>query len=252
MGNRGIVVGIVTVAVAFAVGFTVNGIVSRRNDLDRLEALPLANGQGERAPSPDARESVRVVRVIDGDTVELESHERVRLIGIDAPERGSCFSDAAAATLSHLALGRMVQREWGIVREDRYGRSLNYLYDGATFINEVLVEQGAAAATPYPPDLLYASRFAEAERRARNATRGLWGACGSFPEEDGRITDTSVPSGCVIKGNISSSGERIYHLPSCGSYAKAEVDEGKGKRWFCTEEEAKAAGFRKAKNCPTE
>jgi micrococcal nuclease len=55
---------------------------------------------------------------------------------------------------------------------------------------------------------------------------------------------------CNIKGNISSSGEKIYHLVGCLSYSQTKIDEAKGERWFCTEEEATAKGWRKAKNCP--
>jgi hypothetical protein len=54
----------------------------------------------------------------------------------------------------------------------------------------------------------------------------------------------------LIKGNISSSGEKIYHLPGCDYYNQTVVDESKGEKWFCSEAEALAAGWRKAKNCP--
>lgn len=57
-------------------------------------------------------------------------------------------------------------------------------------------------------------------------------------------------TGCSIKGNISSSGEKIYHLAGCLSYSQTKIDEAKGERWFCTEEEAIVKGWRKAKNCP--
>ena len=53
--------------------------------------------------------------------------------------------------------------------------------------------------------------------------------------------------GCVIKGNISSSGERIYHMPGQRYYDKTLINEHQGERWFCTEQEAMAAGWRKAK-----
>lgn len=54
---------------------------------------------------------------------------------------------------------------------------------------------------------------------------------------------------CDIKGNISSSGEKIYHLPGCASYSKTKIDASNGERWFCTEEDARDAGWRKAQNC---
>ncbi|PIQ76126.1 hypothetical protein COU78_00605 [Candidatus Peregrinibacteria bacterium CG10_big_fil_rev_8_21_14_0_10_49_24] len=64
------------------------------------------------------------------------------------------------------------------------------------------------------------------------------------PEEEEPVSDS-----CEIKGNISSSKEKIYHLPGCGSYDKTEIDESAGERWFCSEQEAEAAGWRKAGNC---
>lgn len=54
---------------------------------------------------------------------------------------------------------------------------------------------------------------------------------------------------CLIKGNINSSRERIYHADNCMSYEKTQIDEGKGERWFCSEQEAIDAGWRKATNC---
>ena len=56
-----------------------------------------------------------------------------------------------------------------------------------------------------------------------------------------------TPTACVIKGNISSSGERIYHVPGQRYYDKTLINGLQGERWFCTEQEAIAAGWRKAK-----
>lgn len=71
------------------------------------------------------------------------------------------------------------------------------------------------------------------------------------PAASSSSAESETASGdCTIKGNISSAQEKIYHLEGCGSYAKTTIDESAGERWFCTEEEAKAAGWRKAGNCP--
>ena len=59
--------------------------------------------------------------------------------------------------------------------------------------------------------------------------------------------DPQESGGCLIKGNISSSGERIYHVPGQQNYAATVITESKGERWFCTEAEALAAGWRRAK-----
>jgi hypothetical protein len=59
-------------------------------------------------------------------------------------------------------------------------------------------------------------------------------------------TETAGPENCLIKGNISRNGERIYHVPGDRTYDRVRMDKGQDKRWFCTEEQAAAAGWRKA------
>lgn len=58
---------------------------------------------------------------------------------------------------------------------------------------------------------------------------------------------TTHVEGCDIKGNISSSGEKIYHTRSSSSYANTIIDPAKGERWFCTVEEARSNGWRAPK-----
>lgn len=57
---------------------------------------------------------------------------------------------------------------------------------------------------------------------------------------------TTPPSGCEIKGNINADGEKIFHVPDGGSYAATTINTSQGERWFCTEDEAKANGWRKS------
>ncbi|MCG2697739.1 hypothetical protein L6307_01425 [Candidatus Parcubacteria bacterium] len=54
---------------------------------------------------------------------------------------------------------------------------------------------------------------------------------------------------CRIKGNISTSGEKIYHTPGCLNYNETIINPDKGEKWFCSEKEAVEAGWRKALNC---
>ena len=60
-------------------------------------------------------------------------------------------------------------------------------------------------------------------------------------------TETQPAQGCVIKGNVAASGERIYHVPGGEYYAVTRVNPAKGERWFCSEAEARAAGWRRSK-----
>lgn len=74
---------------------------------------------------------------------------------------------------------------------------------------------------------------------------------GKFDDQAAPATlekESGPAQGCAIKGNVSlKTGERIYHLPGQRYYDKTVIDEGDGERWFCSEKEARAAGWRKSK-----
>lgn len=207
---------------------------------------------------------VKVIRAVDGDTIEIEGGEKVRYIGIDTPETVDprkpvqCFGIEASKKNKEFVEGKMVRLEKDATDRDKYNRLLRYVYIGDVFVNFELVQQGFAYSYSYPPDIKYQDQFVKAQQEAREAKRGLWGAC----SEDTRVNPSATPqassltptvqnsqSGCTIKGNISASGEKIYHLPGCGSYAKTQIDASHGEKWFCTEAEAQTAGWRKALNC---
>lgn len=202
-------------------------------------------------------EIVIISRIIDGDTVELSDGRKLRYIGIDTPEivhpstPSECFGADAKAENSTLVYGKTVRLEKDVSETDRYGRLLRYVYVGDMFVNEYLVLQGFAHASTFPPDVKYSKQFLEAEREARENNRGLWNDCSDTNSLGSSVDGASSVLGgsCEIKGNISSSGEKIYHVPGCGSYDKTTIDESKGERWFCGEDEAVGTGFRKAKNC---
>ena len=210
-------------------------------------------------------ELVKVTRVVDGDTIDVEIDgkiERVRYIGIDTPETVDprkpvqCFGVEASKKNKELVEGKMVRLEKDITDRDRYKRLLRYVWLGDTLINQTLVEQGFATSYSYPPDIKYQDKFVAAEKKAREDKLGLWTACASATAPMTTVTpsvttqaSTANPS-CTIKGNISASGEKIYHLQGCGSYSKTTIDESHGERWFCTEAEAQSAGWRRALNCP--
>lgn len=207
-------------------------------------------------------DTFKVTRVIDGDTIEVEGGERVRYIGIDTPETVDprkpvqCFGVEASNKNKELVEGKMVRLEKDITDRDKYNRLLRYVYVGDTFINLELVKQGFAYSYSYPPDIKYQEQFLKAQQEAREAKRGLWNACPV--DTNSSVTAPPAPApeespinnSCLIKGNINASGEKIYHLPGCGSYSKTQIDENRGEKWFCTESEAQSAGWRKALNCP--
>jgi micrococcal nuclease len=201
-----------------------------------------------------------VTRVVDGDTIEIEGGERVRYIGIDTPETVDprkpvqCFGVEASNKNKELVGGKTVRLEKDTTDRDKYKRLLRYVYAGDTFINLELVRQGFAYSYSYPPDIKYQEQIVAAQKEAENSKNGLWIACPlgkSQPVATSQeATAKENTSGdCTIKGNISTTGEKIYHLVGCGSYAKTTIEESRGEQWFCSEAEAQAAGWRKALNC---
>lgn len=201
----------------------------------------------------------KVTRVIDGDTIEIEGGERVRYIGIDTPETVDprkpvqCFGIEASKKNKELVEGKIVRLEKDITDRDKYNRLLRYVYVDDVFINLELVKQGFAYSYSYPPDIKHQDEFLKAQQEAEKSKQGLWNACPI--EQQNQTISTPTPTTennngeCLIKGNISSSGEKIYHMLGCGSYSKTTIDESRGERWFCTEMEAQSAGWRKALNC---
>lgn len=120
------------------------------------------------------KEVFKVVYVVDGDTLEIDGGERVRLIGIDSPERGQLYYSEARNTLTGLVLNKSVRLEKDITDRDRYGRLLRYVYVGDLFVNLEMVRLGYANSYTYPPDVKYQSQILSAEQEARNAKVGLW------------------------------------------------------------------------------
>lgn len=244
------------VALGFALLFLATLVASQKErKITQDQEAPKVYETSSATPSAteqENQESVLVTRVIDGDTIEIESGTRIRYIGIDTPEPGECFGNEATEANSRLAAGKRVLLETDIQTHDRYGRLLAYVWLGDTLINEELVRQGIATVTTYAPNVKYTDRFLEAQKEAREKKLGLWSdnPCPTFSTSSTSSTSPSVEGAqkdCAIKGNISSSGEKIYHVPGQRYYERTKIDEGKGERWFCSEKEAIEAGWRKAK-----
>ena len=121
----------------------------------------------------------RVTRVIDGDTVEMERLGKVRLIGVNAPEKERCYDDAATRFTRDRLEGQVVQYEIGEEPKDRYDRTLAYLTREGMYDmhNLELLSNGYAKVLTIPPNDKYEERFERAEREARKADEGLWYKC---------------------------------------------------------------------------
>ena len=202
-----------------------------------------------------------VVRVIDGDTIELDHGERVRLIGVDTPEmsdfrgRVHYYGYEAFQFTSRMVRGKLVRLEFDWERKDKYRRTLAYvfLFDG-TFLNAEIIRQGHGfALTRFP--FKYLEQFRALERDARERGVGLWAAPADGLPPTTRsqtvvpkaptapLDEWTCPSSAPIKGNVSTrTGQCIYHVPGGQFY------EGtKPEHCFATEATALAARCRRAR-----
>lgn len=150
-----------------------------------LESIPVATNSalfgidGERA---------LVTKVVDGDTIGLDSGKTVRFIGIDTPETVDprrpvgCFGKEASNESKSLLFGKEVILQKDISDIDKYGRLLRLVFlpldDGRIlFVNDYLVREGFGRVKTYLPDVKFEPQFLEAEDEAKANKKGLWGRC---------------------------------------------------------------------------
>lgn len=218
----------------------------------------------------------------DGSTLQL-GNVTYRLDGIDTPALDQvCIDEHADAwtcgveareQLTRLIGGRAVRCDDLGVDPTARKRHLGVctVEGETTSLSELLVRQGFALNV----EASATGRFKPDEARARENRQGLWKGCFIAPQEfrrgkkDGTLlggscradrdqeirevlfpVDLAMPSGCNIKGKFAvrarvTGNLGIYHLQACRSYPALT----KPDRWFCSEEDAQAAGFRRAYNC---
>lgn len=119
-----------------------------------------------------------VKTVIDGDTLVLSNDERVRLIGLNAPEDGQPYYEESKKALEDLVIGKPISIEHDVDEKDTYGRTLAYLYVGDLFVNQKLIEQGVVVIETIQPNVVHAEEFIKAQADAREKCTGIWeGLC---------------------------------------------------------------------------
>ncbi|WP_322416022.1 thermonuclease family protein [Mesorhizobium huakuii] len=205
--------------------------------------------------------------VIDGDTIEIAS-QRIRFNGIDAPESRQycddakgfeypCGQQAAKALDEFLTASRPLYCKF--VDRDQHGRLVGDCYRAdRQNVQSWLVEQGLALDWPRYSNGAFATEQASAKAAHRGVWQGrfdqpwYWRAANADKVETASQQSTGffglLGSGCNIKGNISiNTGEHIYHIPGQEHYSETKISPQYGERWFCSEEEALAAGWRKAR-----
>lgn len=190
--------------------------------------------------------------VVDGDTLKI-GESRIRLFGIDAPEQDqTCVSlDGDEWPCGLWVTEQVVEMVNGrsvscTPREiDQYGRVVASCTLNDMDIGQELVASGLAFAYPrYSMDYDLDEKAAAVRNAGLHAHRIQSPAAFRRARTD---TQTRVNGACVIKGNISRTGARIYHRPGQKDYARTTIRPEQGERWFCSEAEAQAAGWRPAR-----
>lgn len=194
----------------------------------------LIGGRGQKIQAP----SYSVIRVIDGDTFETAEHQYIRVGSTEAPEPGRCGGAEAKAAMEKFVLGKPVYLK--VVYRDPYQRLVSLVYTADRFVNEAMISEGFSYHARGSPGAIGAE-LKSASDRAREKKKGI------FSPTCTQTINLKNPS-CSIKGNTGSG--KIYYLPGCGVYHNVEVQLFRGDQWFCSENEAVAAGFRKPGQCP--
>ncbi len=202
--------------------------------------------------------------VIDGDTFDI-GRSRIRVLGVDAPERKQQCSDAKRQAWSCGLRSGEALRVWlgtAPVRcvpayHDRGGRSVARCSAHGRDVGDWLVANGWALDYPRYSDGAYRA----AEQSARRQRIGVWAGEVTPPwlwrevqERTHQNERTYAPTGsaapvnsrCPFKGNVSADGRRIVHAPGQRDYDGTRIDLARGERWFCSLAEAERAGWRPA------
>ena len=126
-------------------------------------------------PSNSLEGPFLVTKVADGDTLTLNTTEKVRLSGIDTPEKGVCYYKEAKEKLNSLVYGKEVFLEHDLTNRDKYKRLLRYIHYNNTTINFILVSEGYAQVyDKYSYDTKYYLKLKEIEAPAKEQKLGLW------------------------------------------------------------------------------
>lgn len=191
--------------------------------------------------------------VVDGDTIRI-NETTIRLFGIDAPEaKQTCYDDnsmvwdcgiKSSALLTSLVENKSITCKSRDI--DQYNRLVAVCMDGEIDLNGLMVSNGMAVA--YRD---YSSDYIDEETEAKSSSRGLWAGKFEYPWNfraiNRYINSDVVSNGCNIKGNINSRGVRIYHVPGGEYYSVTQINPSNGEKWFCSESEARLAGWRRSR-----
>ena len=150
-----------------------------------------------------------VEKVFDGDTILLSDGQKVRLLGVNTPEVAGRNKNAEAGGaqakewMRQQLEGRKVRLEGDVEKQDKYQRTLAYVFtEDKRHINLELVKQGLAAVNIYPPNLKYVDVLLDAQRLAESAGLGIWGRGDYAPQPFEMLDDENYKGWKRIVGSI--------------------------------------------------
>lgn len=171
MRNK-IAVGIIS-AILLVVVVAFSGCIEEETPISTPTQMPTSTPMYIPTPGQETTSPI-VSKVTDGDTVELQSGERVRLLGINTPEKGQPYHEEATNRLKELIEGKTVTLEKDVGDKDQYGRLLRYVFLSDENINIKLVKEGYANVYIISPNTKYKNYFIQAETEAKNLKIGVW------------------------------------------------------------------------------
>ena len=185
-----------------------------------------------------------VIKVFDGDSFAIPPDQTVRLACLNAPELKFCYGPEAKENLEKLILGKRVR----IVKigKDGFNRLIALVYLGDELVNQTVIENGwGKYDSSRGADPQIAALLKKKGREAKENHRGVWS------EKCYQKTNPVNPQ-CDIKGNLGKhehNKKKTYHYPGCSEYDRVVVELDLGEQWFCSEEEAIKAGYKKSEHC---
>lgn len=236
-----------------------------------LQKLPIPSAT-QAVASTSSETIVGRASVIDGDTIEIHG-ERIRFNGIDAPESSQLCSDSGGRMYRCGARSAEALSTWlaassptscKFVERDQYGRFVGNCSraDGAS-VQRWLVRNGHAMDWSRYSNGAFSKEQSAAKAEKIGIWQGSFQAPWKWRAAQRENTNSSIvplvsssssaaaasenSGACDIKGNISRKGERIYHVPGQKWYSRTKITTSKGERWFCSEQEARAAGWRRSR-----
>lgn len=237
------IIGLVLILIFFVAAIKSPKPAVQNNQITQQSPSPSANSQPPSVLGTEQKETFKVIKVIDGDTINVEINgkvETLRLIGIDTPETVDprkpvqCFGVEASNKAKEILNGKSVSLEADSTQgeKDKYGRLLRYIFleDGSNF-NKMMISEGYAYEYTYQSNpYKYQAEFKQAQKDAEAGKKGLW-ADNACPTNTSAPTSTAKPTttqpgtssnnsftcaGKTTCGQMASCAEAEFYLNSCG------------------------------------